>query len=153
MPASAPTRKVSKWMFDRGRARRRSARGATSRRRVTIIFPSGVSSSFLSGAFWFFCCTECGASSAGIVAWWSRRCLGAMVKHHLTRAYMLFLARWARKLSWKETAEAFHTDALCLSAAGRPESNRDFVSAGQEPLQQMDELRVAHTLAHESDGG
>jgi hypothetical protein len=33
---------------------------------------------FLSGAFWFFCCTACGASSAGIVAWWSRRCLGAM---------------------------------------------------------------------------
>jgi len=30
-------------------------------------------------------------------------------KHHLTKAYMLFLARWARKLSWKETAEAFHT--------------------------------------------
>src|ERR1035437_3152248 len=25
-------------------------------------------------------------------------------KHQLTRAYMLFLARWARKLSWKETA-------------------------------------------------
>jgi transposase len=30
-------------------------------------------------------------------------------KHTLTRAYMLFLARWARRLSWKETAEAFHT--------------------------------------------
>jgi transposase len=30
-------------------------------------------------------------------------------KHQLTRAYMLFLARWARKLSWKETAEAFRT--------------------------------------------
>ena len=30
-------------------------------------------------------------------------------KHQLTKAYMLFLARWARKLSWKETAEAFHT--------------------------------------------
>ncbi len=30
-------------------------------------------------------------------------------KHQLTRAYMLFLARWARKLSWKETAESFHT--------------------------------------------
>jgi hypothetical protein len=27
----------------------------------------------------------------------------------LTRAYMLFLARWARKLSRKETAEAFRT--------------------------------------------
>jgi transposase len=30
-------------------------------------------------------------------------------KRRLTRSYMLFLARWARRLSWKETAEAFHT--------------------------------------------
>lgn len=30
-------------------------------------------------------------------------------KHTLTRAYMLFLAQWARKLSWKETAQSFHT--------------------------------------------
>jgi transposase len=30
-------------------------------------------------------------------------------KRTLTNAYMLFLARWARRLSWKETAEAFHT--------------------------------------------
>ena len=30
-------------------------------------------------------------------------------KRQLTRAYMLFLARWARKLSWKETAESFRT--------------------------------------------
>jgi transposase len=36
-------------------------------------------------------------------------------KHPLTRAYMLFLARWARKLSWKETAQACHTswDQVC----------------------------------------
>lgn len=36
-------------------------------------------------------------------------------KHQLTKAYMLFLARWARKLSWKETAESFHTswDKVC----------------------------------------
>src|SRR5476651_1191362 len=27
-------------------------------------------------------------------------------KRTLTRAYMLFLARWARRLSWQETAEA-----------------------------------------------
>ena len=33
----------------------------------------------------------------------------AMGKHTLTRAYMLFLAHWARKLSWRETARAFHT--------------------------------------------
>jgi len=30
-------------------------------------------------------------------------------KHTLTKAYMLFLAHWARKLSWKETAQSFHT--------------------------------------------
>jgi transposase len=30
-------------------------------------------------------------------------------KHTLTRAYMLHLAHWARKLSWLETARSFHT--------------------------------------------
>ena len=30
-------------------------------------------------------------------------------KHHLTKSYMLFLASWARRLSWQETAAAFHT--------------------------------------------
>src|SRR3984893_8280439 len=95
-------------MCDRGRARRRSARGAISLHRVTIIFPSAASSSFLCGAFWFFCCTACGASVVEEVPWGDG-------KHQLTRAYMLFLARWARKLSWKETAEAFHTswDQVC----------------------------------------
>jgi transposase len=29
-------------------------------------------------------------------------------KNHLTKPFQLFLARWARKLSWKETAQAFH---------------------------------------------
>jgi transposase len=46
-----------------------------------------------------------------------RRCEAVVVeevpwgdgKRTLTIAYMLFLARWARRLSWKETAEAFHT--------------------------------------------
>ncbi len=46
-----------------------------------------------------------------------RRCEAVVVeevpwgngKHQLTNAYMLFLARWARRLSWKETAEAFRT--------------------------------------------
>jgi transposase len=33
----------------------------------------------------------------------------AVGKHQLTKAYMLFLAQWARKLSWKETAVAFRT--------------------------------------------
>ena len=30
-------------------------------------------------------------------------------KHTLTKAYMLFLAQWARRLSWQETATAFRT--------------------------------------------
>ena len=30
-------------------------------------------------------------------------------KHTLTRAYMLYLAHWARKLSWQETARSFRT--------------------------------------------
>jgi transposase len=30
-------------------------------------------------------------------------------KHTLCKAYMLYLAHWARKLSWKETALSFHT--------------------------------------------
>jgi transposase len=46
-----------------------------------------------------------------------RRCQAVVVeevpwsdgKRSLTKAYMLFLARWARRLSWKETAEAFLT--------------------------------------------
>ena len=46
-----------------------------------------------------------------------RRCAAVVVeevpwsdgKRTLTKAYMLFLARWARRLSWKETAQAFRT--------------------------------------------
>jgi len=30
-------------------------------------------------------------------------------KHHLTRAYAVFLARWARRLSWREVSEIFRT--------------------------------------------
>jgi transposase len=38
-------------------------------------------------------------------------------KHHLTKAYMQFLAQWARKLSWQETAQTFRTswDKVCHS--------------------------------------
>ena len=39
----------------------------------------------------------------------------AIGKHSLTKAYMLYLAHWARKLSWKETALSFGTtwDQVC----------------------------------------
>ena len=38
-------------------------------------------------------------------------------KHQLTTAYMLFLANWARKLSWTDTARSFHTswEKVCQS--------------------------------------
>jgi transposase len=52
-------------------------------------------------------CTTCGVVVEE-VPW-------AEGKHSLTKAYMIFLARWARKLSWKETAESFRTswDTVC----------------------------------------
>jgi transposase len=38
-------------------------------------------------------------------------------KHQLSKVYMQFLAHWARKLSWKETAESFRTswEKVCHS--------------------------------------
>src|SRR5213080_1870360 len=47
-------------------------------------------------------CRRCGAVVVEEVPWGDG-------KRTLTKAYMLFLARWARRLSWKETAEAFRT--------------------------------------------
>jgi transposase len=47
-------------------------------------------------------CPRCEAVAVEEVPW-------ADGKRTLTKAYMLFLARWARRLSWKETAEAFRT--------------------------------------------
>ena len=52
-------------------------------------------------------CGQCGVKVES-VPW-------AMGKHSLTKAYMLYLAHWARKLSWKETAASFGTtwDQVC----------------------------------------
>ena len=47
-------------------------------------------------------CRPCGAIVVEEAPWGDG-------KRTLTRAYMLFLARWGRRLSWKETAEAFRT--------------------------------------------
>ena len=47
-------------------------------------------------------CRRCGIVAVEEVPWGNG-------KRTLTKAYMLFLARWARRLSWKETAEAFRT--------------------------------------------
>jgi transposase len=47
-------------------------------------------------------CRSCGVVAVEEVPW-------ADGKRTLTKAYMLFLARWTRRLSWKETAECFRT--------------------------------------------
>jgi transposase len=47
-------------------------------------------------------CRRCGVVTVEEVPWGEG-------KRTLTKAYMLFLARWARRLSWKETAQAFRT--------------------------------------------
>ena len=47
-------------------------------------------------------CRRCGVVAVKEVLWGDG-------KRTLTKAYILFLARWARRLSWKETAEAFRT--------------------------------------------
>ena len=47
-------------------------------------------------------CRRCGVVAVEEVPWGDG-------KRTLTKAYMLFLARWARRLSWKETAESFRT--------------------------------------------
>jgi transposase len=47
-------------------------------------------------------CRRCGMVTVEEVPWGDG-------KRTLTKAYMLFLARWARRLSWKETAQAFRT--------------------------------------------
>jgi len=46
-------------------------------------------------------CPRCGVT-AELLPW-------AEGKHHLTHAYAVFLARWARRLSWREVARIFHT--------------------------------------------
>jgi transposase len=53
-------------------------------------------------------CRRCGVVAVEEVPWGDG-------KRTLAKAYMLFLARWARRLSWKDTAEAFRTswDKVC----------------------------------------
>ena len=53
-------------------------------------------------------CGHCGVVKVESVPW-------GVGKHSLTEAYMLYLAHWARKLSWKDTALSFGTtwDQVC----------------------------------------
>lgn len=46
-------------------------------------------------------CADCGVTAEAVP--WSKG------KNRLTQTYMWFLAKWAKRMSWKETADAFHT--------------------------------------------
>ena len=55
--------------------------------------------------FWYLMrrvnCKHCGVKVESVL--W---CDG---KHHLTTVYRIFLARWARRMSWKEVSDVFNT--------------------------------------------
>lgn len=56
--------------------------------------------------FLLYCSRRVNCRSCGVVV---EKLPWSDGKHHSTIAHMLFLAHWARKLSWKETAESFHS--------------------------------------------
>src|SRR6266446_9515374 len=62
--------------------------------------------------FFLYCRRRVDCRDCGVVA---ERVPWSDGKHHSTKAHMLFLAHWARKLSWKETAESFRSswDKVC----------------------------------------
>jgi len=106
-PTSAPTKRASKWLYEgfgrsvlalpsTGAWLRRTRREAS---RVHSLLGISGFSALLHAARR---CRRCQAVFVEEVPWGDG-------KRTLTRAYMLFLARWARKLSWKETADAFRT--------------------------------------------
>src|SRR6202046_2606777 len=66
-------------------------------------------------------------------------------KHQLTNAYMLFLARWARRLSWKETAEAFRTswDKVCDAVEHVVTFGLEHRTLGQIDAIGVDEIQYA----------
>ena len=67
-------------------------------------------------------CRRCGTVAIEEVPWGDG-------KRTLTKAYMLFLARWARRLSWKETAEAFVHPGIRYSMQSNMSSLLDWNTA------------------------
>src|SRR5260370_25464394 len=98
-------------------------------------------------------CRRCAAVLGEEVAWGNG-------KHQLTNAYMLFLARWARRLSWKETAEAFRTswDKVCDAVEHVVTFGLEHRTLGQIDASGVDEIQYAKgrkylTLVYQIDLG
>ena len=69
----------------------------------------------------------------------------AIGKHQLTRTYMVFLAHWARKLSWTETASSFRTswDKVCQAVEYVVEWGLEHRSLGPIRAIGVDEIQYA----------
>ena len=81
-------------------------------------------------------------------------------KHQLTKAYMLLLARGARKLSGKETAQSFCTsrDQVCHAVGYVVEGGLQHRTLAPTSAIGVDEIQFAQghkylTLAHQIDAG
>lgn len=85
-------------------------------------------------------CRDCGVKVEQ-VPW-------AIGKHTLTQAYMLYLAHWARKLSWKETAESFHTtwEHVCQAVEYVVQWGLEHRQLG--PIQAIGVDEIAHGRGH-----
>jgi len=107
-PAGGPAEPPWRLSFCRTRASRK-ARGVSSRRPAMTSLPprSWLFVPLWGLVTWFIYaarrvqCPEHG--------WWWNMCLGAMASGPVTLAMMCFLSRWARRLSWRETARVFGT--------------------------------------------
>src|SRR5215813_7247566 len=98
-------------------------------------------------------CRRCDAVVVEEVPW-------ADGKRTLTKAYMLFLARWARRLSWKETAEAFRTswEKVCDAVEHVVHWGLEHRTLGQIDAIGVDEIQCAKghkylTLVYQIDIG
>jgi len=97
-------------------------------------------------------CPECGVVAEHLP--WSAG------KRQSTIARLLFLARWARKLSWKETAEAFHSswDQVCDAVEYVVGWGLEHRSLGSIRAIGVDEIQYAKghkylTLVYQIDAG
>ena len=81
-------------------------------------------------------------------------------KEHMTKTYMIFLSRWAKRLSWKETAEIFSTSWDSVFRAVRYVVEHGLKHRDLDNIEQIgvDELQIFHgqkylTLVYQIDKG
>src|SRR5437762_14213882 len=108
-PASARIARVSKYRWDRAKARLPSVRAAIRRHRVTINSPNGALNSSLSGDFSSSSCTPCGEWVAAAAARVVEEVPWGDGKRTLTKVYMLFLAAGRAAFRGKKLLRSFRT--------------------------------------------